>query len=106
MVYQYFSGDHRAEFERHAAPNTARMSVRCQSSLTIELGSTTESPGAWRSGRSGAAASNGALSDVPYNADYFAQKHDISLEQARELMRKIGRDRDKLNEAAAKLFRK
>jgi len=44
-------------------------------------------------------------SDAPYNADYFARKHDISL-QARELMRKIGRDRDKLNEAAAKLFRK
>jgi hypothetical protein len=45
-------------------------------------------------------------SDAPYNADYFAQKHDISIEQARELMRKIGRDRDKLNEAAARLFRK
>ena len=45
-------------------------------------------------------------SDAPYNADYFALKHDIWLEQARELMRKIGRDRDKLNEAAAKIFRK
>ena len=45
-------------------------------------------------------------SDVPYNADYLAQKHNISLEQARELMRRIGRDRDKLNQAAAKLFRK
>ena len=45
-------------------------------------------------------------SDAPYNVDYFARKHDISLEQARELMRKIGRDRDKLNEAAARLFRK
>ena len=45
-------------------------------------------------------------SDAPYNAGYFAQKHDISLEQARELMRKVGRDRDKLNLAAAKLFRK
>jgi hypothetical protein len=45
-------------------------------------------------------------SDEPYNVDYFARKHDISLEQARELMRKIGRDRDKLNEAAAKIFRK
>jgi hypothetical protein len=45
-------------------------------------------------------------SDAPYNADYFAQKHDISLEQARALVRKIGRDRDKLNEAAARLFRK
>ena len=46
------------------------------------------------------------LSDAPYNVDYFARKHDISPEQARELMRKIGRDRDKLNEAAAKLFRR
>ena len=45
-------------------------------------------------------------SDEPYNVDYFARKHDISPEQARELMRKIGRDRDKLNEAAAKIFRK
>jgi Protein of unknown function (DUF3606) len=44
--------------------------------------------------------------DEPYNVDYFARKHDISPEQARELMRKVGRDRDKLNEAAAKLFRK
>ena len=44
--------------------------------------------------------------EAPYNVDYFARKHDISLEQARELMRKIGRDRDKLNEAAARLFRK
>jgi hypothetical protein len=45
-------------------------------------------------------------SDEPYSVDYFARKHDISVEQARELMRKLGRDRDKLNEAAAKLFRK
>lgn len=45
-------------------------------------------------------------SDAPYDVGYFAQKHDISLEQARELMRRIGRDRDKLNEAASKLFRK
>jgi hypothetical protein len=45
-------------------------------------------------------------SDAPYNVDYFARKHDISLDQARELMRKIGRGRDKLNEAAAKLFRR
>jgi hypothetical protein len=46
------------------------------------------------------------LSDAPYSVNYFAQKHDISLEQARELMRAIGRDRDKLSEAAAKIFRK
>jgi len=45
-------------------------------------------------------------SDAPYTAAYFAPKLDISLEQARELMRRIGRDRDKLNEAASKLFRK
>ena len=44
-------------------------------------------------------------SDEPYSVDYFARKHDISLAQARDLMRKIGRDREKLNEAAAKLFR-
>jgi len=44
-------------------------------------------------------------SDEPYSVDYFARKHDISVEQARDLMRKIGRDREKLNEAAAKLFR-
>jgi len=42
----------------------------------------------------------------PYNVDYFARKHDISIEQARELMQRICRDREKLNEAAAKLFRK
>jgi hypothetical protein len=45
-------------------------------------------------------------SDAPYSADYFAQKHDISLGQARELMRKIGRDRNTFNAAAARLFRK
>ena len=73
--------------------------------FAFELGSMFESPGhgeaeeaeQWPPTRP---------SDAPYNADYFAQKHDISLEQARELMRKIGRDRDKLNEAAARLFRK
>ena len=46
------------------------------------------------------------LSDAPYSVDYFARKHDITTEQARELMRKLGRDRDKLNAAAARLFRK
>ena len=46
------------------------------------------------------------LSDTPYSVDYFARKHDISPEQARKLMRKVGRNRDKLNAAAAKIFRK
>ena len=44
-------------------------------------------------------------SDEPYSVEYLARKHDISLAQVRDLMRKIGRDREKLNEAAAKLFR-
>ena len=42
----------------------------------------------------------------PYEIEYFARKHDISREQARDLIRKIGNDRDKLNAAASKLFRK
>jgi len=29
------------------------------------------------------------LADAPYSVDYFARKHDISIEQARELMRKL-----------------
>lgn len=46
------------------------------------------------------------LAEAPYNVDYFARKHDIFPEQARELMRKLGRDREKLNLAASKLFRR
>jgi Protein of unknown function (DUF3606) len=42
----------------------------------------------------------------PYEVGYFARKHDISREQARELIRRVGNDRDKLNAAASKLFRK
>jgi hypothetical protein len=42
----------------------------------------------------------------PYEVGYFAAKHDISREQARDLIRQIGSDRDKLNAAASKLFRK
>ena len=46
------------------------------------------------------------LLEAPYHVDYSARKHDISAEQAQELMRKLGRDQDKLNEAASKLFRR
>ena len=42
----------------------------------------------------------------PYEIAYFARKHDISREQAKELFRKIGTDRNRLNAAASKLFRK
>ncbi len=45
------------------------------------------------------------LAQKPYSASYLARKHDISVEQARELIRRIGNDRDKLNAAAAKLFK-
>jgi hypothetical protein len=44
------------------------------------------------------------ISSAPDNADYFAQKRDISLDQARELMRRIGRDRDRLNAAGRENF--
>lgn len=42
----------------------------------------------------------------PYEVEYFAGKHGISMEQARELIGRIGNDRAKLDEAAANLSRK
>lgn len=38
-----------------------------------------------------------------YEVNYFATKHGITREQARELIGRIGNDRDKLNAAAARL---
>lgn len=38
-----------------------------------------------------------------YEVTRFARKHGITRQQARELIKKIGNDRDKLNEAAVKL---
>ena len=38
-----------------------------------------------------------------YEVNYFARKHDITGQQARDLIEKIGGDREKLNAAAAKL---
>jgi len=38
-----------------------------------------------------------------YQVNYFATKHGITREQARELIGRIGNDRDKLNAAAARL---
>ena len=34
---------------------------------------------------------------------YFARKHGITSEQARDLIKRVGNDREKLNEAALKL---
>lgn len=38
-----------------------------------------------------------------YEVNYFAAKHGLSAQQARDLIAKIGGDRAKLNAAAAKL---
>jgi hypothetical protein len=38
-----------------------------------------------------------------YEVNYFATKHGITREQARNLIKKIGNNRDKLNKAAEKL---
>ena len=54
----------------------------------------------------GASDRRKVANNEPYEVDYFARKHDISREQARELIRRIGNDRDKLNAAASTLFRK
>jgi hypothetical protein len=38
-----------------------------------------------------------------YEVRYFARKHGISQDQARALIKKVGNDRAKLNEAAQAL---
>jgi hypothetical protein len=38
-----------------------------------------------------------------YEVNYFATKHGIIREQARNLIKKIGNNREKLNKAAEKL---
>ena len=38
-----------------------------------------------------------------YEVNYFAKKHGISAEQARDLIKKTGNDREKLNAAVEKL---
>ncbi|MCB2059750.1 MAG: DUF3606 domain-containing protein [Novosphingobium sp.] len=35
-----------------------------------------------------------------YEVTYFARKHGLTRQQARDLIRKVGHDRTKLNEAA------
>ena len=47
-----------------------------------------------------------AANNEPYEVEYFARKHNISREQALDLIRQIGNDREKLNAAASNLFRK
>lgn len=38
-----------------------------------------------------------------YEVDYFARKHGISRDQAEDLIRRVGNDREKLDAAAEKL---
>ena len=38
-----------------------------------------------------------------YEVSYFARKHGISKDQAEQLIKKVGNNREKLNEAAGKL---
>jgi len=38
-----------------------------------------------------------------YEVSYFATKHNITMERARDLIARIGNDRDKLNAAAKKV---
>ena len=38
-----------------------------------------------------------------YEVDYFARKHGITREQAQDLIRRVGNDREKLDAAAEKL---
>ena len=39
----------------------------------------------------------------PYEVEYFARKHGISAEQARELIQRVGNDREELDRAAEQL---
>jgi Protein of unknown function (DUF3606) len=38
----------------------------------------------------------------PYEVEYFAVKHNISMEQARKIIREAGNDRAKADELASK----
>jgi len=38
--------------------------------------------------------------DEPYEVEYFARKHDLTMEQARELIARVGSNRAELDAAA------
>ncbi|MDX0979385.1 DUF3606 domain-containing protein [Sinorhizobium medicae] len=39
----------------------------------------------------------------PYELSYFRKKHSLAIEQARDIIRKAGNDRDKANALAEKV---
>lgn len=41
--------------------------------------------------------------DEPYEVEYFASKHGLSQDQARDLIDRIGNDRDALDKAAQEM---
>lgn len=51
----------------------------------------------------GAADRRQVASDEGYEVNYFARKHGITKDQAQDLIKRVGNDRDKLNAAAQKL---
>jgi len=53
----------------------------------------------------GAADRNRVAADQGYELRYFARKHGLTTAQANDLIRRIGNDRAKLNEAAVRLRR-
>lgn len=46
---------------------------------------------------------NQVAASEPYEVEYFASKHGLTQGQARDLIERVGNDRGKLDEAAAKL---
>lgn len=55
-----------------------------------------------KSGRSNGSCGR-SYSGQGYEVTYFARKHGLTRQQARDLIRKVGHDRTKLNEAAMRL---
>ena len=53
----------------------------------------------------GAADRARVAADQGYELRYFARKHGLTTAQANDLIRRIGNDRAKLNEAAVRLRR-
>ena len=56
--------------------------------------------------RRGAADRRKVAAGEGYELNYFATKHNITREQARNLIAKVGNNRDKLNAAASRLKKK
>lgn len=53
--------------------------------------------------KKGAADRQQVAAGEGYEVDYFASKHGITLNQAKDLIERIGNDRAKLDAAAARL---